>query len=183
MIKHNRASAPRPCGSVPLALSLLAALALAGCAIPYHRSEAPACNRYIGMPMIGGCFGTTIVTDIRVSPERDCLDVQANNCNGGTLEINNRCGVPLTFGKVTFPPADGLDAIRAPAGHWVAANNPSNFTCEVVSENAVVRLDGMLGAEPLTLTFTKTAPLCDRQTPASHGRPDEPFCRITPAAP
>lgn len=167
--------------AVPRAAFLVLALGslmLAGCGIPYHISPAPGCSRYIGAPMPGGCFGTTIVTDVDVTPHSECLKLAVNNCNGGVIELRNDCGVPLTLGNVVIPPYAGLDVARDPQGHWVPVDNGSNFTCEVVDADTRVRLDGTLGDQPVTVTFTKTAPLCDRDTPASRGRPDLDFCRV-----
>ncbi len=148
-------------------LSLAAAggvcLLITGCGIPYHISEAPACTRYIGIPMWGGCFGTTIVRDVTLEPASDCVRITANNCNGGTLVVRNRCEATLRFGEVVFPPASGLDTVRDDNGNWIAVENGSNFTCEVVEQDTRVTLTGYLGDQPVTLSFTKSEPLCKRE--------------------
>jgi len=177
----NPLSKARPAApGVNILVPVLAALTLAGCGIPYHVSPAPGCTRYIGMPMPGGCFGTTVVTDVSVAPPSDCLRLAVNNCNGGVLEVDNRCGVPLTLGGVPIAAYAGLDVVRDGQGRWVPLDNGSNFTCEVVAADTRIRLDGLLGDQPVSVSFTKSAPLCERDTPASHGRRDEDFCQIPP---
>ena len=78
---------------------LLLALLLSGCIVT-KGSPAPGCVESIGLPMSGGCFGKTVILDLTVEPENECLVITANNCNGGVLEVENSCPETLVLGGV-----------------------------------------------------------------------------------
>ena len=125
-------------------------------------SPAPGCVKYLGLAPIGGCSGKTIITDVEITPTIACLTIEPNNCNGGVLDVVNQCDETLKLGDVEIPPGDHtiLDLVRD--GDSVrlvpAASNFSGYTPE---DKQTYKFSGSLGAEEITLSFTKTAPLCD----------------------
>ncbi len=144
-------------------VAILTALLLSssGCVV-VKDSPAPGCVEYLGLGPTGGCFGKTVLLDLAVSPEIDCLEVAVNNCNGGVLEIWNGCGDPLTFDGVKVAPGEtiALDIVREGEGHAVieTAGNFSEYAPERDERVAVL---GRLGDRDVTITLTKTAPLCE----------------------
>ena len=141
---------------------ILSGISLTGCGIPYWVSDAPGCTRVIGAKM-GGCSGTTVIRDVQIEPQIDCLKkVEANNCNGGMLEFSNFCGQPLIFGDVAIDNyINSLDVIRDDAGNWIPVESNGNFTREIVEKDTRITLNGTLGDQKVSLSFTKSAPLCD----------------------
>ena len=140
---------------------IVIAIALTGC-IRVHNSPAPGCVRYIGLAPMGGCFGTTVIQDLAVLPETACLEFQINNCNGGVLEIVNRCAEPLTLAGLEVGAGErtGADLVEDGGAYTLKAIS-SNFAEYIPPEDVDVALSGRLGEKDIAVTFTKTAPLCD----------------------
>jgi hypothetical protein len=141
---------------IQIAASLLL-LFLVGCG---EDSPAPGCAKGFGM---GGCFGKTIITDIQVEPEMECLSISANNCNGGVLEIRNACQGPLTLEGIEVAPSDSvtLDLQLAQDGGYTPIEIFSNFSELELSEDLPVSISGSLDGEPIDIRYTRTAPLCE----------------------
>lgn len=134
-------------------------LALAGCVI--RDSPAPGCRQTIGIGM-GGCEGKTAILDLVVEPQPECLQITANNCNGGVLTISNGCDEALALGGVTVGPAERgtFDIVEAEGG-WALVDTPGNFAVTIPTADVFVELSGDLGGQPISVSFTKTAPLCE----------------------
>lgn len=64
--------------------------------------QAPGCIKGAGLT-IGGCFGKTLIKDLQIAPEVPCLRISVNNCNGGVLEVGNRCEDDLRIGDLLLP--------------------------------------------------------------------------------
>lgn len=143
-----------------LPAAVLAACLLAGCIV--RDSPAPGCVERIGPGMMGGCQGRTAILDVVLTPEQSCLSIRANNCNGGVLEIANDCGDPLELGGLTILPGERetADVVSAADGAYELAGVAGNFAATIPDADLYVTLEGDLGGLPLTLTFTKTGPLC-----------------------
>ena len=135
-------------------------LLVSGC-IVVKDSLAPGCIEYIGFPAMGGCFGKTAILDLTVEPEVECLDITANNCNGGILEVRNGCSEPLALGGVEIAPLDyvGLD-VAEEGGEYLLIEVNSNFSEYAPEADEMIEVGGTLGGQEIRLTFTKTAPLC-----------------------
>jgi hypothetical protein len=139
----------------------LLSLILAGC-LRIHNSPAPGCVRTIGLAPLGGCFGTTIIRDLTVTPETQCLTIRANNCNGGVLELDNRCAAPLALGGMEIAPAESRSADIAVEGDRIRLQETQgNFAAYEPTADIEVTLSGELGDQQIKVTFIKTAPLCD----------------------
>ena len=145
---------------VTAVIALLASF-LGGCMITKD-SPAPGCIEYIGLPVAGGCFGKMAIIDLNVEPDDECLDIAANNCNGGILEIHNECNEVFTLGGVTIAPGDliGLDLMKE-GNEYLLVETDSNFSEFVGETDESVELVGTLGKREIKVTFTKTAPLCE----------------------
>ena len=57
-------------------------------------NPAPGCRESFGF---GGCFGTTVILDLSMEPESECLEIEVNNCNGGGLDVDNDCQEDLVL--------------------------------------------------------------------------------------
>lgn len=136
-------------------------LTLVGC-VRIHYSPAPGCIRYIGLAPMGGCSGTTVIQDLAVFPETDCLTIDANNCNGGVLEIANRCTDTLAIGGIEIEPGETISAdLVEDDGGYALVRVAGNFSGYEPSADVGVKLSGHLGDRAIRVTYTKTAPLCD----------------------
>jgi hypothetical protein len=136
-------------------------LLLGGC-IVVKDSPAPGCIEYIGFPMAGGCYGKTAILDLSVDPEEECLDITANNCNGGILEVHNGCNEAFVLGGVTIAPGDraGLDVTEEGNEHSLVEVS-SNFSEYIPESDERVQIAGTLGSRAVWVTFTKTGKLCE----------------------
>ena len=141
-----------------VAFSVLVLL-LTGCFA--EDSPAPGCVER-GLIM-GGCFGKTAIVDLQVEPEIDCLEIEANNCNGGVLEIYHTCNDVLVLDGIEIQPLDrtSLDVMLGPDGDYVLVEVHSNFSELVPDEDLQIVIDGSLGTQEISISFAKTQPLCD----------------------
>jgi len=113
--------------------------------------------------MMGGCGGTTAILELQVVPTQDCLTIEVNNCNGGVLEVTNRCTETLILGGVEIG-ADGhhvsLDVLEKQEDSYLLIENYSNFSNYLPAQDEAITVLGSLGDRPIQVTFVKTAALC-----------------------
>ena len=145
---------------VTLAAALLIFL-MSGCLVT-EDSPAPGCVKRIGIPLMGGCSGKTIILDVVIEPQTECLIITVNNCNGGVLELNNSCQETLVLPGVSLEPqeSEGLDVVLQDGQHLLVMA-AGNFSDYVPASDERIELVGKLGEQEVRLSFTKTAPLCD----------------------
>jgi hypothetical protein len=127
-------------------------------------SPAPGCIEYWGFAGMGGCQGKTVILDLNLEPASDCLQITANNCNGGVLEVDNECASPFIIAGAEIPAGEhnvSLDLTIDPAGDELLVPIHSNFSDTIPDEDRPVSMQGTLGDQVFTLSFTKTAPLCE----------------------
>ena len=143
-------------------IGVLLALLLSGCIVTKD-SPAPGCVRSIGLPMSGGCFGKTVILDLTVEPENECLVITVNNCNGGVLEVDNSCHETLVLDGVEIPSSDhvSLDVIEEESGTYSLSEVSSNFSTYIPEEDKSITITGLLGNQEVKVAFTKTAQLCE----------------------
>ena len=141
----------------------LALLLVLGCRLfgGGEKSPAPGCNQGLG----GGCFGRTVIQDLVVEPEVECLRIKANNCNGGVIETYNGCESLLVLGDHEIEPGDypAFDLVENGDGSFRLVEVDSNFSEYMPVEDKQVTITGFFDDRPLTITFTKTAPLCEAE--------------------
>jgi hypothetical protein len=131
---------------------------------PRQESPAPGCDTGGGcFPVKGGCFGKTVIQDLAVTGGGECLDVRVNNCNGGVLTIENGCEETLVLGEVEIPPGVSrtVDVRPTTGGQFELIRNPSNFSEFIPESNQLIEISGRLGDQMVSISFLKTAPLCD----------------------
>jgi hypothetical protein len=155
----QRSKSAKP--TMPIIVVLLALL-LSGCIVTQD-SPAPGCVRSIGLPMSGGCFGKTVILDLTIEPENECLVITANNCNGGVLEVDNSCHETLVLDGVEIPSSDhvSLDVIEEESGTYSLSEVSSNFSTYIPEEDKSITITGLLGNQEVKVAFTKTAQLCE----------------------
>ena len=142
---------------------LLLAMIASSCGVKKD-SPAPGCIEYWGFAGMGGCQGKTAILDLALEPASDCLRITANNCNGGVLEVNNDCDAPFLIAGAEVPAGEhsySLDLSVDPTGDEQLVAVASNFSDYAPDADRLVSLQGNLGEQVFTLTFTKTAPLCE----------------------
>lgn len=134
---------------------------LSGCMVTKD-SPAPGCVEHVGFSGAGGCFGKTAIIDLSIEPETECLDITANNCNGGILEIHNDCGEEFILGGETIAPGDlvSLDLVKE-GTRYTLVEVSSNFSEYVGRTDERIELTGTLGGQEIVVAFTKTGPLCE----------------------
>jgi hypothetical protein len=151
----------RPSRSGLIVISLLFVTLLSGC-IVVRDSPAPGCVKTIGVGAIGGCFGKTVILDLVVEPEIECLSIAVNNCNGGVLEVQNRCGEVLVIEGVEMPAEEYLILdIARDNGRYVPLVTNTNFSDYTPAVDEQVEMRGQLGGQEVKLSFVKTAALCE----------------------
>jgi len=144
-----------------VAVMCLLAVATGGCLVKKD-SPAPGCIEYWGPAPMGGCFGKTAIVDLKVEPQTECLEITANNCNGGILEVSNSCAEMLVLDQITVHPGEsnvGLDLDKQ-NGEYVLKSSDSNFSDYLPAEDEAVEIRGLLGAQEVKISFVKTKELC-----------------------
>ena len=146
-----------------LVIFLLVAVVLVSLScIVSENSPAPGCNTGSGcIPVMGGCFGKTVIQDLEVTGP-DCLLVEANNCNGGVLEIANACFEPFILVNEEVPSAESasFDLRQTSDGDIELIEISSNFSDFIPESNQFIELSGKLGDISVEISFVKTALLC-----------------------
>ena len=145
-----------------LTLSLLLLLGTAaGCVV--KDSPAPGCVKYWPFAPMGGCFGKSIIKDLKVEPPIDCLAIEVNNCNGGILGVSNSCSETFVLGGVEIGPSEynvGLDVLDQEDGRYLLTRTASNFSDYIPEEDELIELVGTLGEQKIRVSYTKTKKLC-----------------------
>ncbi len=145
-----------------LSVLLLLACAASGCVL-VKDSPAPGCREYWGLAPLGGCFGKSVIMDLKVEPELDDLVIEVNNCNGGILEVTNGCDEPFLLGGVEIEALEhcvGLDVAGKEDGRYLLTRTGSNFSDYVPEEDEMIQLTGTLGEQELRISYVKTGRLC-----------------------
>ena len=117
-------------------------------------SIAPACE---GRGGITGCLGKSGIKDIKVEPMMECLNIRANNCNGGILGIENKCDFDLALNNIVIS-ADsykGIEFARDKRGDVFVLAPKGNFDSYNPVYEDTLSANGMLGGQQLTITYTK----------------------------
>jgi hypothetical protein len=137
---------------------VICTLILSGCIV--KDSPAPGCIESIGLPAAGGCFGKTAIVDLKVAgPE--CITVEANNCNGGVLEIRNACRDTIQLDGIEIVPSGlvSLDMVETD-GAIKLIETDSNFSKYIPDIDRQIEVKGAVGNQTIALAFTKTKLLC-----------------------
>ncbi len=143
---------------------------LLGCPLDGEGTGAPGCDGGGWMPT--GCFGESVIENITVEPSSDCLKVDANNCNGGVLEVENRCGADLEIGGKTVPAGTTyqlLEFARNGDGDIYIIEPEGNFDSYCPENEDVLSVKGMLGDEEITISYTKKNICGEAKTPEASG--------------
>ena len=151
----------RPSVRIVAVVITVCVLLLSGCLV-VKDSPAPGCVKRIGISPMGGCFGKTAILDLEVEPGIECLSIAVNNCNGGVLEVHNGCDETLMLEGVSVEPGDrlGLDVVADGDRHALVRAG-GNFSEYVPETDEHIEVVGTVGERSLTVTFTKTARLCE----------------------
>jgi hypothetical protein len=134
-------------------------LLLSGCIV--RDSPAPGCVESIGIPGVGGCFGKTAIVNLSLEATPACVVVEANNCNGGVLEIRNACEETMRLGEIEISASSSVSLdIRQAAGSIEVFETDSNFSEYIPETDQRIDIAGTLGDQAFSLAYTKTQPLC-----------------------
>jgi hypothetical protein len=145
---------------ISILIGITSILILSGCIV--KDSPAPGCRKTIGIPMMGGCFGKTVLQDLELISVPDCLEIRSNNCNGGILEINNTCSEAIQLDGVEILPASSISLdIKEADGSFELIPATGNFSQYAPDVDKNIEVTGIFGSQSIELTFTKTSPLCE----------------------
>jgi len=149
--------------STTFALLFCLLLTLSGCLIITKNSPAPGCVKTIGLlPMVSGCFGKSVVSDVKLEPQQACLTITENNCNGGVLNIHNGCSEGFKLAGVSVLAATQMTVELVNSGsEYRLIETYSNFSAYTPAADERVQLVGTLGSLDVSVAFTKTAKLCE----------------------
>lgn len=146
-----------------IAALLLIMVNTTGCILT-DDSPAPGCKKYWGLAPTGGCFGKSIIKELKIEPSLDCVTIEANNCNGGVLNIRNRCKQALVLGNVEVSPSEyvifDIESRQADGSYTFVAIN-SNFSKYIPEQDEVISVNGKLGDQDIKISYIKTSKLCD----------------------
>ncbi len=121
-------------------------------------SPAPGCVKRL-LPTFGGCFGKTVILDLRYQGPA-CVQLEVNNCQGGELRLKNTCTDPVKLEALTVP-AGGEEVLDIrPAERGYVLMHRESLPTYAPEKELRLTFSGKVGEEQLTLSFTKTAPLC-----------------------
>lgn len=143
-------------------LGMLFLLAGTGC-LKIVDNPAPGCVKYVGLAPVGGCFGKSIIRDVKVEPVINTLVIEANNCNGGVLSVRNLDSLPASLADVQIEPGDFaiLDIqTKLSDGKYVLKKADNNFSGYIPAADETITIAGRLGNRDFTVTYIKTARLC-----------------------
>ena len=124
-------------------------------------SPAPGCRKTIGFPAMGGCSGKTAIVDLEVTSAPDCVIIDANNCNGGVLNIRNTCAEAVALSDMVIDPSDSVSLdVKMVADTIELTRAHGNFSDYIPEQDTRFELVGVMGADPIQIAFTKTTLLC-----------------------
>ncbi len=134
-------------------------LLLNSCA--YQDSPAPGCVEGGLFPSSGGCFGKTAIVDLALVSTPNCMRIEANNCNGGVLEIRSTCAENIHLGEIVIlPSASTILDVRESEEGLTVFETDTNFSQYKPEDNKKITILGAIGSQPIQITYTKTKPLC-----------------------
>ena len=141
-----------------IAIGLL--VTTAACISLKEKSPAPGCRRSFGM---GGCNGKTIIKDVTFGPQIDCLIITGDNCNGGILDVRNRCDEDLVINDQIISAGEycSFDVTEGAEGQYdllLVDHNISLFTPE---QDIPITFNANMGEQQIIIHFVKSAPYCD----------------------
>lgn len=143
-----------------------ASLSDGGVAVPDQFVDgrtAPGCDPR-NKEIIGGCFGKTLIVVLNVEPAIKCLSVSVNNCNGGVLEIRNRCDQPLLVGDLQLPggarSSVSVELMKGSDGDTIAVRASGNYASYVPPADERLAIWAEVGRNRFRISYTKTAKLC-----------------------
>jgi hypothetical protein len=135
----------------------------AGC-LRVEDSPAPGCVKYIGIAPAGGCFGKSIIKGLKVEPAIETIVIEANNCNGGVLNIRNLGKQPVSLGGIDVEAGDYCIVDiqgRLGDGEYALKKSGSNFSGYIPVNDEQVVVRGRLGSREFVVSYIKTKKLCD----------------------
>lgn len=126
-------------------------------------SPAPGCIENLFFPSMGGCFGRSVILDIQVEPEIDCLLVEADNCNGGVLDIKNSCEEDFLLDEYRIESSSRMtfDVEEMQDGNFSLIETDINFSVYIPENDTIIILDGLIMDRQVKITYTKTKALCE----------------------
>lgn len=129
-------------------------------------SPAPGCIQYAPeFTPNGGCFGTTIIKDLSVTPDIPCLRFSINNCTGGIIGVEESCGADLQIHNSLLPFIKGghrnFQIVELDSGEILVETGAGNYSQYIPKEDKKFEVKGKVGDQEFILKYTKTAKLCD----------------------
>jgi hypothetical protein len=140
---------------------LIACLLLLG-SCGYQDSPAPGCVKDGLSASSGGCFGKTAIIDLALVSTPGCLVIEANNCNGGVLEIRNNCAENTHLGEILIlPSSSAILDVRESEETVVVFETDTNFSEYKPDARRQIVITGTVGSQPIQIAYTRTEPLCE----------------------
>jgi len=128
-------------------------------------SPAPGCIIRTGGPTFGGCNGKTIITNVNFDAP-SCFGAKASNCNGGVLEIFNRCKESVWLGDLEVLPLTNvrsfptIEFIKDETGNIKAQYTEGNYASYIPEQNETLSITGRIGEQQITISYMKSKKLC-----------------------
>ncbi|MCK4319133.1 hypothetical protein KAW38_01015 [Candidatus Micrarchaeota archaeon] len=128
---------------------------ISGCIDDRTETGAPGCDGGGWVPT--GCLGKSLIKNITVEPAVACLKVDANNCNGGILGIENKCDVDFKIGGQTIyaHSYQTVEFVRNAEGEIFVIEPHGNFDSYNPEDEDFLSFKGTLGEEEITISYLK----------------------------
>lgn len=146
---------------------LFLVIIVSGCLV--KSSPAPACNKYFPPIIAGGCSSKYAVIDIKMDPQISCLGFDYNNCQKPELYLTNGCEEPVYINGNEISKRYSLvgsaaemriiSEVKRRSGEDVLDSYFAGFE-GYPNENKEYTLNGVVGDEKFTISFTVTKELC-----------------------
>ncbi len=134
--------------------------------------KAPGCEGAGIVPT--GCLGKSVIKDINAQPTFECLKLDANNCNGGILGIENRCDTDLEIGGKTVHANSykGIEFVRNREGKIFVTEPGGNVDTYNPEDEDLLSVKGKLGEKEITISYTKKNVCGTAKIPDIRGIPE-----------
>ena len=127
-----------------------------GCNKHIFKSNSPALNT-------GGCYGTSMIKELKITGKPECLEIHADNCHDGLIVLQNFCNESLKIAALIFEPSPYQKAIEYLQVDNATVIIESSGYGKYVPDNEIrFESNATLGNKIIHLSFFRTPHLCNR---------------------
>ena len=124
---------------------------------------------------MGGCNSEYQIKELKIDPEISCLQIEANNCNGGILSGYNNCEETVIIGNhIIAPKTIERRGLNHDMGTYIEAKKDKNGNISIIEGISVINggnisgeylpekdewldIKGKIGEKNITISYFKTS--------------------------